>query len=99
MNIEKAISHAELLAEKNKEHAEMFRTFSGDTGISDMKKTAEKCERIAEEHIQLAEWLKALRDIKKIIDIDNSVIQEDVMKYKAICDIVNKALKESEVEE
>ena len=37
--------------------------------------------------------LEALQEIKKIINIDNSSIQEDVKKYKIICNIVDKALE------
>lgn len=38
--------------------------------------------------------LETLQEIKKTINIDNSYIQEDVMKYKIICNIVDKALEE-----
>ena len=34
--------------------------------------------------------LTTIEDIKQIIDIDNSVIQEDVMKYKMICKVIGK---------
>ena len=32
--------------------------------------------------------LEKIEKIKEIIDIDNSVIQEDVMKYKMICEVI-----------
>ena len=38
--------------------------------------------------------LEALQKIKRIIDINNSVLQEDVIKYKMICEVVNEALEE-----
>ena len=34
--------------------------------------------------------LATIEDIKKIIDIDNFTIQEDVLKYKMICEVVDK---------
>lgn len=37
--------------------------------------------------------LTTIEDIKQIIDIDNSVIQEDVMKYKMICEVIEKEQK------
>lgn len=40
--------------------------------------------------------LKVLQEVKKIIDIDNSLIQEDVIKYKMICELVEKTIREVE---
>lgn len=40
--------------------------------------------------------METLQEVKKIIDIDNSLVQEDVMKYKMICELVEKALGEVE---
>lgn len=34
--------------------------------------------------------LKAVGEIKKIINISNFVIQEDVLKYKMICEVIEK---------
>ena len=34
--------------------------------------------------------LKTVGEIKEIIDISNFVIQEDVLKYKMICEVVEK---------
>lgn len=34
--------------------------------------------------------LKAVGDIKEIINISNFVIQEDVLKYKMVCEVVEK---------
>ena len=31
---------------------------------------------------------RVIRDIKVIINIPNTVIQEDVLKYKMICDVI-----------
>lgn len=36
------------------------------------------------------EALKAVGEIKEIINISNFVIQEDVLKYKMICEVVQK---------
>lgn len=32
--------------------------------------------------------IEKIEKIQEIIDIDNSVIQEDVMKYKMICEVI-----------
>ena len=49
------------------------------------------------EAIDLAiEALKAVGEIKEIINISNFVIQEDALKYKMICEVVEKI---DEVEE
>lgn len=40
--------------------------------------------------------LEVLQEVKKIIDIDNAYIQEDVIKYKMIRELVEKALREVE---
>ena len=34
--------------------------------------------------------LKAVGEIKKIINIPNFIIQEDVLKYKMICEVVER---------
>lgn len=34
--------------------------------------------------------LKAVEEIKEIINISNFAIQEDVLKYKMICEVVEK---------
>ena len=44
-----------------------------------------------ESHMAMMMAIKSLDKIEKIqaiIDIDNSVIQEDVMKYKMICEVI-----------
>lgn len=40
--------------------------------------------------------LKAVEEIKQIINISNFIIQEDVLKYKMICEVVERI---GEVEE
>lgn len=43
------------------------------------------------EAIEVAiEALKVVGEIKEIINISNFVIQEDVLKYKMICEVVEK---------
>lgn len=51
-----------------------------------------------EDIILCIKTLETLQEVKKIIDIDNSLIQEDVIKYKMICNIVDRAYKEIENE-
>lgn len=49
------------------------------------------CKFSEENYIALDLAIQALEQIdkiKQIIAIDNSVIQEDVMKYKMICEVV-----------
>lgn len=44
-----------------------------------------------EEALDMAiQALEQIDKIKQIIAIDNSVIQEDVMKYKMICEVVEE---------
>lgn len=35
---------------------------------------------------------KALKEIKQIIDTPNTAVQEDVLKYKMICEVVDRWL-------
>ena len=94
MKIEEAILYVEDVAENIRKEAERFKSLKDYPLSTSMQRTVIKCEKSAEEQRKIAEWLKALRDIKKIIDIDNSVIQEDVIKYKLICEIIERFNKE-----
>lgn len=67
-----------------------------DKRIEKLKQRNEFC--YDEDIILCIKTLETLQEIKKIIDIDNSLIQEDVMKYKIICNIVDRAYKEIEYE-
>lgn len=43
-----------------------------------------------EPFIMAIQALKAVGEIKEIINISNFVIQEDVLKYKMICEVVER---------
>ena len=90
MTLDEAITHYEEVAKENQDRADsnIMMERNGTKFLYDGEEY-KKCYKCAEEHRQLAEWMKALRKVKAIIDIDNSVIQEDVIKYKLICEVVN----------
>ena len=86
ITIDEAIQHAEEVAEENERFCQAMPEHSA---------SAFHC---AEEHRQLAEWLKelqqckkALEEIKEIININNNYIQEDVLKYKMICAVLGES--------
>ena len=95
MTLEDAIKHCGKVEKEMQERANNNIQFerNGTIFLYDGEEY-EKCCKCAEDLRQLAEWLKALQKIKAIIDIPNSVIQEDVIKYKMICEVVNEALGE-----
>lgn len=58
MTIDEAIKHAEEVAEENKKKASWFWVKKGNPNY-------ENCVECAEEHLQLAEWLKELKELKQ----------------------------------
>ena len=67
MTLDEAICHAEEVAESKKAESEIAE-------IQGCDRYALKCEKCAEQHRQLAKWLKALKAVKNIIiqhDSDN----------------------------
>ena len=59
MTIDEAIKHAEETADNLEREAECIRSWGKE---NDTKQGAINCEKCAEEHRQLAEWLKELKD-------------------------------------
>lgn len=70
MTIDEAIKHAEEVAEKNEKKASCFWGKEGNPNY-------ENCIECAEEHRQLAEWLKELKQLReqkeKEIDTEHTV--------------------------
>lgn len=65
----------------NKETRERLEDWSPWQDIGDY-------DRFREALDLATEALVKLEKIQEIINIDNSVIQEDVMKYKMICEVI-----------
>ena len=64
MTIDEAIRHCEEVAIREKSAADGCRYWTDGMG----EETAKKCEKCAEEHQQLAEWLKELKAYSELID-------------------------------
>ena len=65
MTLDEAIKHAEEVAEKNERRAESVR--NRPISSADFYNEEESCSKCAEEHRQLAEWLKELKAYIKLI--------------------------------
>ncbi len=67
MTIDEAIKHAEEVADKKEREKQKWERWLKND--SDYRAVAEKvsCELCAEEHRQLAEWLKELKAVKDLI--------------------------------
>ena len=83
MNLEEAIKHAEEIAEENSKSYEEWLACKnrGNVGwsksdIESVDKTIEQCQKCAEEHRQLAEWLK---DYKCLLEQDTWILCRDKM--------------------
>lgn len=69
MTLDEAIQHAEEVAEEQDKLCKRYDDASGYTRSQnqDIRTTdAKKCKRCAEEHRQLAEWLKDYKQLKEI---------------------------------
>ena len=76
MTLDEAIKHCEEKAEELRKQASI--------GLDSMDDTirVERCKECAEEYEQLAEWLKQLREVKKIVDEwDNDIFAIQTMKF------------------
>lgn len=73
MTLSEAIKHAEEVAEENEYDASIWKK-------TKQTKEVERCEKCAEEHRQLAEWLK---DYKRLLSRHGMTIKEllDVIDY------------------
>jgi len=66
MTLDEAIKHAEEVAEKNERRAESVR--NRPISSADFYHEEESCSKCAEEHRQLAEWLKELKTSRECIE-------------------------------
>ena len=66
MTLEEAIRHAEEIANKAKVDADTIRLLGEKPDI--WGRTVESCLRCAEQHQQLAEWLKELQKYRELFD-------------------------------
>lgn len=62
MNLDSAIQHCEEVAIREKSAADGCRHWTDGMG----EETAKKCEKCADEHRQLAEWLEELKAYREI---------------------------------
>lgn len=76
MNLEDAIIHCEEVAEKNEKNASWFWDKEGNPNY-------ENCVKCAEEHRQLAEWLKELKMYREMIPSASEVFIDEIRKEKA----------------
>lgn len=97
MTLDEAIKHAEEVAEYNDKKAYDFKQLK-DYGNprSTITSGADNCIECADEHRQLAEWLKQLKEIKRILDapsyeengVTYSYCYESDIKLKHIREVV-----------
>ena len=83
MTIDEAIKHAEEVAEKFESLHERYENMDEDRLLFRVKEN--ECKNCAEEHRQLANWLKELKQLREQepcedIDIPNGVTNGDVIK-------------------
>ncbi len=74
MTLDEAIKHAEEVAEENEKSLKRWKECKnrGTVGWSDFDKekvdtSITRCGRCAEEHRQLAEWLKELKHLRNLV--------------------------------
>lgn len=89
MTLDEAIKHEEEVMNENLEKTK-------DRNASDP--IAINCFECAEEHRQLAEWLKELREIKNIVDSAEMIIEEEygvviVEGYVDVFDLIKKRVR------
>ena len=87
MTIDEAIQHCEEVAKEQDKLCKRYDDASGYTRShnEDIRTTdAKKCAECAEEHRQLAEWLKELKALKEQTDTLNK-IRAEIGMYEADC--------------
>jgi len=91
MTLDEAIKHEEeIIEEEQYEYQECVATHNMEG--------AKNCRKYAEEHRQLAEWLKELREIKNIVDSAEMIIEEEygvviVEGYADVFDLIKKRVR------
>ena len=78
MTLDEAIKHAEEVAEREKE-----KGFEFNTRYNRENEYGTKCYECAEEHRQLAEWLKELKMYREMIPSASEVFISEIRKEKA----------------
>ena len=91
MTLDEAIKHEEEVVK------EMQYEYQECVDVHDTK-GAMDCGKYAEEHRQLAEWLKELREIKNIVDSAEMIIEEEygvviVEGYVDVFDLIKKRVR------
>ena len=84
LTIDKAIAHAREVARENKYRAEHKSFHRND------KDEISACLQCAEEHEQLAEWLKELQHYKDLEEQGRLVILPDGMNLRKLLDILTE---------
>ena len=110
MTIEQAIKHAEEVAKEHERHLKIYENIDEDRPL--FKEEENECKKCAEEHRQLAEWL---RDYKRLLEqkpIDKLAMMYEIymvgvnmsgeyngcwVRFKDIEYIVGRYIKESEI--
>ena len=67
MTIDEAIKHCEEVAQEKDKSVELYKAVKATEGL------IVKCETCAEEHRQLAEWLKELKEYKNYYDVPERI--------------------------
>ena len=84
MTLEEAILHAEEVATEN-EKSIAYYTIQGDREWLD--ECEKDCIECAEEHRQLAEWLRTLKDVKTAIKDGNKLLDQDGCDHEMAFDV------------
>lgn len=81
MKIEEAIKHAEEVA-KEKENIikETYATFHEDRPLFEEEEN--ECKKCAEEHRQLAEWLKELKQLREQKHCEDAISRQAMLDYQ-----------------
>ena len=76
------------------EYIELFennaaQTFKVSSNLTkeNLPLTAEKVEDMAHEHLQLAEWLRTLKDVKTAIKVGNKLLDQDGCDHEMAFDV------------
>ena len=81
MTIDEAIKHAEEVAEEQIKSAEMWKCYPESKYDCHLaRKAYNACQKCAEEHRQLAEWLKELKMYREMIPSASEVFLAEIRK-------------------
>ena len=80
MTIDEAIRMEETIVKDNERYVNLTRSNYAMPGTDKRKKEEKRvgeCEEVIEEHRQLAEWLKELKEIKDVINAEGTWITDE----------------------